>query len=74
MHSGGVSSQIEAMQRIVDWMKTTLEEAEVNLTVARSRAKSEVDRLRPDETFEVGNEVVLSIYNISVNQHLPSKL
>ena len=51
MHGGGVSSQIEAVQTMVDQMKTTLEEAQANLTVAQSRAKSQVDRSRRDETF-----------------------
>ena len=55
-------------------MKTTLEEAQANLTVARNQAKSQVDHSRRDETFKVGDEVVLSTYNIRVNQHLPSKL
>ena len=48
-------------------MKTALEEAEANLTVAQSRAKSKVDRSRHDEKFEVGDEVVLSTRHISVN-------
>ena len=67
MHGRGVSSQIEAVHTMVDWMKTTLEEAQPNLTVAQSRAKSQVDRLRRDEKFEVGDEVVLSTCNIRVN-------
>ena len=74
MHSGGVSSKIEAVQTMVDRMKTALEEAQANLTVAQSWAKSQVNHSRHDETFEVGDEVVLSTRNISVNQHLPSKL
>ncbi|MCV6574187.1 MAG: hypothetical protein OIF58_00470, partial [Cohaesibacter sp.] len=45
-----------------------------NLTIGQSRAKSQVDRSRHDETFEVGDEVVLSTRNICVNQLLPSKL
>ena len=40
MHGGGVSSKIEAVQTMVDRMKTALEEAQANLTVAQSRAKS----------------------------------
>ena len=40
MHSGGVSSQVEAVQMMVGRMKTALEEAQANLTVAQSRAKS----------------------------------
>ena len=74
MHGGGVSSKSEAVQTMVDRMKTALEEAQANLTVAQSRAKSQADRSRHDETFEVGDEVVLSTRNICVNHHLPSKL
>ena len=74
MHGGGVASQVEAMQTMVDQMKTALEEAQANLTVAQSQAKSQVDRLRHNETFEVGDEVVLYVRNICMNQHLPSKL
>ena len=74
MHGGGVSSKIEAVQTMVDRMKTTLEEAQANPTIAQSRAKSQVDCLRHNEMFEVGDEVVLSTCNIRVNQHLPSKL
>ena len=51
---------------MVDRMKTALEEAQANLTIAQSQAKSQVDCLRHDETFEVGDEVVLSMHNISV--------
>ena len=40
MHGGGVSSKIEAVQTMVDRMKTALEEAQANLTVGQSRAKS----------------------------------
>ena len=67
MHGRGVSSQVEAVQTMVDQMKTTLEEAQANLTVAQSRAKPQVDRSRRDKTFEVGNEVVLSTRHINVN-------
>ena len=74
MHGGGVSSKIEAVQTMVDRMKTTLEEAQANLTVAQSQVKSQVDRLRRNEMIEVGDEVVLSTCNIRVNQHLTSKL
>ena len=70
----GVSSKSEAVQTMVDQMKTALEEAQANLTVAQSQAKSQVDRSRRDETFEVGDEVVFSTRNICVSQHLPSKL
>ena len=49
-----MSSQVEAVQTMVDRMKTALEEAQANLTVAQSWAKSQVDRSRRDEKFEVG--------------------
>ena len=40
MHGGGVSSKIEAVQTMIDRMKTALEEAPANLTIAHSQAKS----------------------------------
>ena len=40
MHGGGVLSKIEVVQTMVDRMKTGLEEAQANRTVAQSRAKS----------------------------------
>ena len=67
MHGGGVSSQVEAVQMMVDRMKTALEEAQANLTIAQSRAKSQVDSSRRDEKYEVSDEVVLSTHHISVN-------
>ena len=60
-------SKIEAVQTMVDRMKTALKEAQANLTIAQSRAKAQVDRSRHDETFEVGDEVVLSTRHIRVN-------
>ena len=74
MHRTGLSNIVEAMQMMVDQIKTTLEEAQANLTVAQSRAKSQVDRIRHDETFKVGAELVLSACHISISQRLPSKL
>ena len=74
MHGGGVLSQVEAVHTMVDQIKTALQETQANLTVAQSRAKSQVDRSGHDEMFEVGNEVVLSTPHISMNQHLPFKL
>ena len=67
MHGKGVLSQIEAVQMMVGRMKTALEEAQANLTIAQSRAKSQVDRLRHDEALEAGDEVVLSTRHISIN-------
>ena len=40
MHSGGVSSKSEAVQTMVDRMKTALEEAQANLAVAQSRMEA----------------------------------
>ena len=40
-------------------MKITLDEAQVNLTIAQSRANSQMDHSRRDETFEVDDEMVL---------------
>ena len=62
-----MSSQIEVMQTMVDRMETALEEAQTNLTVAQSWSKSQVDCSRRNETFEVGDEVVLSTRNVCVN-------
>ena len=62
-----MSSQVEAVKTMVDRMKTALEEAQANLTVAQNWAKSQVDCLRRDEKFKVGDEVVLSTRHISVN-------
>ena len=67
-------SQVEAMQALVDQMKTTLEGAQTNLTIAQSGAKSQVGRSRHNGMFEIGNEVVLSTNHINMNQHLPSKI
>ena len=39
MHGGGVLSQIEAVQIVVDRMKTALEKAQANLIVSQSQAK-----------------------------------
>ena len=44
---------------MVDRMKTTLEDAQANLTIAQSQTKSQVDSSRCDEMFDVGDEVVL---------------
>ena len=38
MHGGGVSSGIEAVQTMVDRMKTALEEAQANLFFVQHRA------------------------------------
>ena len=56
MHGGGVLSHIEVVQTMVDRMKTALEEAQANLTIAQSWATSQVDYSRHNETFDVGDE------------------
>ena len=40
MHRRGVSNKIEVVQTVVDRMKAALQEAQANLTIAQSRAKS----------------------------------
>ena len=50
----GVLSHIEAIQMMVDWMRTALEEAQANFTTTQSQAKSQVDRSRCHGMFEVG--------------------
>ena len=59
--------QVEVVQMRVDRLKIALGEAQANRTVAQSRAKSQADRSRHDEMFEVGDEVVLSTHYISMN-------
>ena len=70
----GFAEYLESMQMMVDRIKTALEEAQTNLIVVQSWAKSQVDCLRCDGMFEVDDEVVLSTRNICVSQYLPSKL
>ena len=60
LHSRDVSSHVEAMQTMVDRMKTALKEAQANLSVAANRAKAYADASRREEKYEVGNEVVLA--------------
>ena len=43
LHGRDVSSHVEAVQTMVDWMKTALEEAQANLSVAANRAKAYAD-------------------------------
>ena len=40
LHGKDVSTYVEAMQTMVDWMKTTLEEAPTNLSIAVNWAKA----------------------------------
>ena len=67
MHSRGVSRKIEVVRTMVDRTKTALEEAQGNLIVVQSRAKSQVDCSRRNGTFEVGDEMILSTCNIRLH-------
>ena len=51
---------MEAVQEMVNRMKTVLEEAQANLALAQNRAREYANRSRRAESFEVGQEVVLS--------------
>ena len=55
-------------------MKIALEEAQANLSVAANWAKTHADALRPEEKYEVGDEVVLGMRHLRINEHLPAKL
>ena len=52
-HGRDVSSHVEAVQTMVDQMKTALEEAQANLSVAANRAKAYADASRREEKYEV---------------------
>ena len=74
MHGGSVSSGVEAVQTMVDHMKTALEEAQANLSVTQHRAQNYANKSRGVEKYEVGNEVVLTTRHLPVSQHLAVKL
>ena len=74
LHGRDVSSHVKVVQTMVDRMKTALEEAQANLSVAANRAKAYADASRREEKYEVGNEVVLAMRHLRVNEHLPVKL
>ena len=74
MQGGSVSSGAEAVQTMVDRLKTALEEAQANLSVAQTRAQAYVNKSRREEKYEVGDEVVLTTRHLPVSQHLPAKL
>ena len=64
LHGGGVSSRVEAVQTMVDRMRTALEEAQANLSVAANRAKAYANASRREEKYEVGDEVVLATRHV----------
>ena len=66
--------QVVPVQEMVDQLKMALESAKANLTTAQIRMKEYVDRLRRSKVLCKGTEVLLSIRNLRVNIHLPSKL
>ena len=74
MYGGGVLSHVEVVQIIVDHMKIAQQEAQASLSIAQDRDKAYVDRSKHEETYKVGDEVVLSTCNIHVSHHLPTKL
>ena len=49
LHRGDASSRVEAVQTMVDRMKTALEEAQANLSVAANWAKAYADVLPREE-------------------------
>ena len=64
-----MSSGVEAVQTMVDHMKTTLEEAQANLSVVHNtELKNYANKLRGDEKYEVGDEVVLTTRHLPVSQ------
>ena len=71
LHCRDVSSHIEVVQTMVDRMKTALEEAQVNLSIAVNWGKAYANVSRREEKYEVGNEVVLAMRHLRINEHLP---
>ena len=74
LHGKHVWSHVEAVQTMVDRMKTALEEAQANLSAAANRANAHADALRRDEKYKVGNEAVLATRHLRINENLPVKL
>ena len=58
------STSVEAVQVMTDRLKTALEEAQANLSLAQSRACIQANKLRRDKIFKVGEEVVLWLHDI----------
>ena len=59
---------------MTDWIKTALEEAQINLSLTHSHARTQANKLQKEKTFNVGDQVVLSTQHLFVDQHLPAKL
>ena len=74
LHSRNVSSHVEAVQTMVNRMKTAREEAQANLSIGANQAKAHADTSQREEKYEFGNEMVLAIRHLHVNEHLLVKL
>ena len=55
-------------------MKTALEEAQANLAHAQCCAQYQANKSRGDESYKVGEKVLLATRNVNIDQHLPSKI
>ena len=51
---------------MVEPMKTALEEAQANLTHGQYRAQYQANKLRRDESYEAGDEVLLATRNLRI--------
>ena len=74
-----MGTKIPAMNQMVtntmDRMREALVDATTNLTMAQEWTKRQVNRSRRSETFEVGDEVVLTTKRLrTYAPHLPMKL
>ena len=61
---GHGTSRVEAVQLMVERMKTALEEAQANLAHAQRRAQYQANKSRRDESYKVGDEVLLATRNL----------
>ena len=57
---GHGTSRVEAVQLMVERMKTALEEAQANLAHAQRHAQYQANKSCWDDSFEVGDEVLLA--------------
>ena len=55
-------------------MKTALEEAQTNLSLAQNRARQYANRSCRDVRYTEAQEVVLSMCHLRIDPHLPTKL
>ena len=65
----------QAVQDMVDRMKVALETAQQNIHKAQQQMKKAVDAKRREESFVIGDEVVLATKHLrNLEPHLPMKL